>query len=408
MRKRSGRVSRKSLNENYFFLVIICMVFAFGMYGLVKTPQKTSTSENRNLTQFSLFTIKNFLNGKFQDNFEKAFSDQFVFSEKIRVVYGETINDLPTYGLYDAICENRYMRLDGKTYTNTIFNCDDYIIPPALDEDPIYKSDLTSGVLERNIARYNHVNSLADTYYYYFDEPQIWNFQTGEKVIDLEAILKEKLTGKYTFAKLQYDGYDGFKKYFYKTDHHWNYAGSYQAFYDIAKMFGVKNPIEPTGTFTSEEYFFGSKARDSRNHKIKEKFTVYTFDLPKHDTYINHEEAQYGNYEKFFNHDYVVEQDANLYRFVYGSDFGEVLFDYHQPKKDNLLIISNSFDNPINVLIAQYFNKTYAIDLRNYNNQLKETFKISKYIEEKKIDKVLFIMGERMLFNEKSNKGLEK
>lgn len=407
MGRRSKKAFRRVLKENHVFLAAICVVFVVGMYGLVKTPQKTSTSENRNLTQFSHFTLKNFLNGKFQDNFEKALSDQFVFSEKIRVVYGGAINSLPTYGLYNAVCGEHYLQLDGKTYTNMVFNCEDYIVPPPLNEDPIYKGDLTSGVFEENIERYNHVNSLVNTYYYYFDEPQVYNFQTGEKVIDLEAMLKERLTGKYTFARLEYDGYDGYKKYFYKTDHHWNYAGSYQAFRDIAEMFGVKNPTEPIGTFASEENFYGSKARDSRNHNFNEKFTVYKFDLAEHDSYINHQETQYGHYEDFLKHNYTAKQDFGFYAWVYGVDAGEIVFDYHQPKKDNLLIISNSYDNPINVLIAQYFNKTYAVDLRHYNDQLKETFRISEYIKDKKIDKVLIIVGQRMLFNEKSNKGLE-
>ncbi|MBP5512726.1 hypothetical protein J6X73_00980 [Candidatus Saccharibacteria bacterium] len=407
MRKVIDGISLNCFKENCLFLAMICLVFIFGMYGLVKMPRKSSVSENRNLTQFSHFTVKNFLNGKFQDNFENALSDQFAFSEKIRVMYGEALNNLPTYNLYSIACKNRYVQLDGKTYTNMTFNCEDYIVPPAINDDSKQKRVLTSGILEKNIARYNHVNSLVDTYYYYFDEPQIYNFQTGEKVIDLEAILKEKLAGEYTLSRLNYDGYEGFKEYFYKTDHHWNYTGSYQAFQDIAKMFGVKNPAEPTGTFTSEENFYGSKARDSRNHSFKENFTIYTFDLPAHDTYVNHKEREYGHYEDFMNHNYKSKQDFNYYGWVYGGDMGEVVFDYHQPKKDNLLIISNSFDNPVNVLVAQYFNKTYAVDLRHYKDHVGEKFVLSEYIKEKKIDKVLFIMGPRILFDEKSNQGLE-
>ena len=78
------RVAIKSLRsgfrENYLFLAMICLVLLFGMYGLVKTPRKKSISENRTLTQFSHFTIKNFLNGKFQDDFK----EEFVFSEYIK------------------------------------------------------------------------------------------------------------------------------------------------------------------------------------------------------------------------------------------------------------------------------------------------------------------------------------
>ena len=399
--------TRGRMKENYVFLGIIILVFIFGMYGLVKTPREKSTAENRTLTQFSHFTIKNFLNGRFQDNFESALSDQFAFSEKIRVAYGETVNSLPTFGLDSLACKKHYVQIDGKEYTNMFFDCDDYIVPPALNEDPKQSYSSLLSVLEKNIKRYNHVNSLIDTYYYYFDEPQVYNFEEGKKIIDLEGVLREKLTGNYTLTSLDYDGYEGFKKYFYKTDLHWNYKGSYQSFQDIVKMFGIKNPAEPTGTFTSDEYFFGSKARDSRNSSFKENFTIYIFDLPEHDTYVNHEEVQYGHYKEFLNHEYEAKQYLDYYHWVYGNNAGEVVFDYHQPKKDNLLIISNSFDNPINVLIAQYFNKTYAVDIRHYQDDFKEDFVFSDYIKEKRIDKVLFVMGPRILFRDKDNKGLE-
>ena len=71
------------------------------------------------------------------------------------------------------------------------------------------------------------------------------------------------------------------------------------------------------------------------------------------------------------------------------------------------MIFSNSFDNPINVLIAQYFNKTYAVDIRRYQDVFKEDFAFSEYIKEKEIDKVLFVMGPRILLRNKDNKGLK-
>ena len=79
-----------------------------------------------------------------------------------------------------------------------------------------------------------------------------------------------------------------------------------------------------------------------------------------------------------------------VYAGFYGSDYGEVIYDFHN-KKDNLLIFSNSYSNPINELIASSFNKTYIIDLRAYELDLGKTFDIDSYIKENKIDKILFL-----------------
>ena len=52
-----------------------------------------------------------------------------------------------------------------------------------------------------------------------------------------------------------------------------------------------------------------------------------------------------------------------------------------------MLILSSSFSNPINGLIASHFNRTYVIDGRHYND-----FKVFDYIEKNNINKVLIIM----------------
>ena len=168
---------KKVIKEEFIFLVLVCLVFAFGAYTLVKNPKKTSVAENRNLSQFSHFTISTFLNGKFQDNFEKALADQFPMSEKIRVGYGNAINTLSDFGLDDLLCKNRYIELNGKNYSNVTFNCDDYIMSLPMNIDPLNKKVFASNIVDRNIEKYNHVNSLIDTYYYYINEPQTFNFE---------------------------------------------------------------------------------------------------------------------------------------------------------------------------------------------------------------------------------------
>ena len=90
---------------------------------------------------------------------------------------------------------------------------------------------------------------------------------------------------------------------------------------------------------------------------------------------------------------------VNHYAEFYGYDFGEVVFDYKN-NNDNLLILSNSFSNPINTLLASHFNKTYVIDPRYYKLEGSK-FNYRNYIEKHKIDKVL-IMGNITFFNDEN------
>lgn len=398
---------RIKLTENHIFIGLVCLIFAAGAYTIIKNPTKTSRSENRSLVQFQHFTIKSFLSGSFQSNFENALSDQFPKSEKIRTVYGESINKLPKFGLDTIACANRYIIIDSRQNTNAVFNCDDFLIAPPMTEDPRQKQNLEISTITDDIEKYNHINSLIDTYYYFIEEPQSFNFATGERVLDLETALRSQLTGHYSMASLQFNTYEEYKKYYYKTDHHWNYVGQYQGYQDITKLLGIDNPRQPVELVTNHEYYFGSRARDSRNYDIEEEFAYYRFDLPDHDTYVNGTQTTYGHHSDYSEHNYTAYRTFNHYSYVFGGDFGEVVFDYHQPDKENLLIISNSFDNPVNQLIAQYYNRTFAVDPRHYQKDLGENFRLSDYIKSNRINKVLLIIQPRFIFNKNSNKGLE-
>lgn len=386
--------------QNILFLAALVLIFLTGAVSFVRTPKKTSVSENRTLEQFEHFTVGGFMDGSFQDNFENALSDQFMLSEKIRTVYGRAISSLPAFGIDRIACTNRYLALPNSVDSKRVtFNCEDYIVVlPNTVQQRVYD----------NIKKYNKINTENDVYYYLIETYRTYDFEKDENIGDYVSVLQENLKGKYHLGFMENTGYDYHKKYFYKTDHHWNYEGSYKGFLDIVKMFGIENPSEPTGTFTSEEYFYGSHARTTKNYSYLEKFTIYTFDIPEHDVTINGIGGKkYNHYAEFMDHGYEYNRDLNFYAYVYGNDYGEIVFDFHQPDKPNLLIISNSYSNAINELVAQYFNKTYVVDMRHYEKYAKTEFKYSEYIKKNKIGKTLILGNDGFVADTELNQGLE-
>ena len=116
---------------------------------------------------------------------------------------------------------------------------------------------------------------------------------------------------------------------------------------------------------------------------------MYVFDIPDHDTFIDGEEKTYNHIKECLDHDYKDKGEfVDFYNYCYGTNYTEVIFDYHQEKKENLLIIANSFGNPIDELIAASYNKTFVIDPRGHD------FSMKSYIEENDIDKVLVIFND--------------
>ena len=390
--------------KNVFFLVLLGCVFVFGEMVFFLKEKSVSELENRSLNSFQHFAVEDFINGDFQDNYEAAISDQFLGSEQIRYYYNQAFSHLPDFGLGDLMCEGRYLELkskDGKK--RGTFGCDGYIVylPDRLSEEK-------KKVANENIKKYNKLNKLVDTYYYFVDDASSFDFEKDERVFDYYEFLSSNLDGEKKAKRLEYNStFDDYVKYYYRTDHHWNKEGSYQGFLDIAKMMDIKKTAEPRGVVTNHEDSFGSHARMTANFDYPEEFSFYKFDIPEHKTMINRVPEEYSNYRNYEIHNYVYDKMTSYYAYVYGGDFGEVVFDFEQPKNGNLLIISNSYSNAVNELIAQYYNKTYVVDLRYYQEQLGESFVLSRYIKDNRIDKVLVIMCPFFLWSEESSMGVD-
>lgn len=388
---------------NYWFLALLCLVFCVGVFGLIKNEKSMSNVENRALARFEHFTLKKFLDGSFQDNFENAMSDQFVMSAKIRTTYRQAMQKMPTFGIDSAVCKNHYIEVSNGVGENrrAFFNCEDYLVGYPLKVD-----DTNKQAILKHIENYNRINSQIGAYYYYVDNFFGFNFENNERE-EFRSIFEENLVGESGLRFFEFEDFEDYKQYFYKTDHHWNYAGSYEGYLEIAEMLGVKNVLVPKGIYTNHDLYYGTSSRLVQNYEPEEEFWFYDFDFPEHDVYIGGVKSVYGHYDDYKSGNYSKGKTTNYYHLVYGDDAGEVVFDYHQENKDNLLIISDSYGDPLKELLALHFNKTHSVDLRHYKKITGKDFAFDEYVKEYNIGKVLFIISPTFLTKDDRNQGLE-
>ena len=272
-----------------------------------------------------------------------------------------------------------YVEVSGGYY---FYGCSDYLIEkPTVDN---YNYDFSN----------TQIKSIFDSVYIekyiYFlekDRSIIFNNISGKnKVFNT---LKETIYAT-DYAKFEINSYEEYEKYFYQTDHHWNNVGSYKGYTEIAKLLGV-NDYElktPTDEVTYDVVFYGSSDRKIQTKISKEKFKVYEFEKLNYNTYINGVKKNYTDRNKYYDKTYSRDTYTNHYARYYGDDYAEVIFDYSNSDKENLLVLCTSYSNAIKDLLASHFNKTYYVDLRHYKD-----FDINSYIEKNNIDKVL-LMGD--------------
>ncbi len=368
--------------EDKIFIFIIILIMLGGTLKPLILPHDVNYFENRKANQIPQFQFSDFLNKTYQNNIENALSDQIPLSNTMKS-YINSLQIIFNIGYYKMV----------SLYDTNKYN-------PLNDEVNLYKKYLvfknTNLDYEKPLLdnRINNINKIKeefpeiDMYLYYIERDYDINFETNEKVGIYEYI-KDNINSKIKSNKLEIKNFDEYKNYFYKTDHHWNYKGSYEGYLQISDLMKIKSIIKPTKEICFQNQFKGSKSYLLGTiFNVNEKICAYSFNLEKHTTMINNKIIEtYYNPEKFIN-------NLNLqitYDELYGSQYGLVQFDYNKPENKNLLIIGNSYDNHISELIASNYNRTYVIDLRNFENDIGEKFNIKKFINEKKIDEILFI-----------------
>ena len=369
--------------NDYLFLIVFALIIVFGSLTFFRPQKEKSNLENRLLTKFPSLTISNYLDGSFQDDIENAFTDQFWGSGTIKKHYNGLFDLSNIINKHKDICSNNYYNIGQRG----IYNCEDYMVlyKPYLEEDYVTQPIET-------IKSISIINSLADTYYYFINTSRVYDFKKDDYIFVFKDLFKENMTGNYHYSEFVFNDYEDYKNYFYKTDHHWNHKGSYKGYTEIMNMFNIKNIIKPIEEVTFKGlYFYGSHATISRKYDIHEDLTVYRFNIPSYVSYINGEEKNYGKEDKFFNNEFNEKKHSGLYGEFYGGDHAEVIFDFHNKNKDNLLIIGNSYTNAVNKLIASHFNKTYVIDFRHYEEKMGQEFDAEKYIKDNNINKVLVL-----------------
>ena len=381
MLRKAGEIVKKY--SGYVFVGVILLVMLAGLLQTVFFPEEIAALENRYANKLEPFTVEGYLDGSFQDGVEAALGDQVTLSGTFKNVFqkisSHSVRLLSTPFLKMDYFRTRYFQLG----TSTIFGGTNLVYY-------MYSQSRTEE-LDPKIEDYNKTfAAFPDTefFMYYIEKDTDINLQTEEKATFYEYLrdgleLPEENMGCFTI-----DSFEEFRTYFYETDHHWNYQGSYRGYLGVLELLGVEeNPLQPIEVVHVSDGFSGSKAK-SYASSFTEEFAAYRFEFPEMDIQINGTAVEdYGMQEYYLSG----QSDAVTYGTFYGGDDGEIVFSTNRPERENILVIGESYDNAILKLLASHYNCTYSIDLRYYEAYTQEPFSLSEYLQEHEIDKVLLI-----------------
>lgn len=261
-----------------------------------------------------------------------------------------------------------------------------------------YSKDELDKRLDMQVAMFNKLANLDIDMYLYFPTRYELTKLKDNNLNSYVDIFKDKLSSKIKVANMDITSLEQYKNYFYKTDHHWNMNGALAGYYDIMDILG-KVPVDNLEVINKRKRkFYGSMAKSVLNNKTYD----YILDVDKkldYDVLVNGKQAS----EVFKPRQIRLDRDYLYYDYYvqyFNGQYGEICYDYHKDKEENLLILSDSYAWQIDYLIASSFNKTYVVNLR-YDKWKKGDLNLEEYMKERNIKKVLFLYeGGSMMFDQ--------
>ena len=242
---------------NFAFVGLILCGLLLGLARTVFFPKKINYYENRYANRAALPTPGSYADGTFQDQLEAALGDQTPFAERFKARYNDLSSKL-TKALLKPVLENgRYYRVgDVQLFS-------DYLTYQTRDLEKLRPT------LEERAANYNAIFAAhPDTEFYvcYIEKDTDINFETGERVYADDLLFSMLDLPEDRMLEYEIPDFAAFSEYFYRTDHHWNYLGSYRAYRELLSFLGCTDaPLEPTATETLGEIIFDTGRTDREN-----------------------------------------------------------------------------------------------------------------------------------------------
>ena len=311
-------------------IIVFCIVLIF----LIVPKKEFSYNENRYLTKFPVLNIENIISGKFMTQLDDYIADNFPFRESLLGFKSKLYKRLGVYKQNDV-----YYGYDNKLYQE-------------------YKEPNNSDIVIKKVNKLSD-NINSDIYFMLIPTSIYVN---NDKIPKYNNSFDEGKTIEY-----------------YSTDHHWTTRGANLAYLEYCKNIGIK--CKQYSFSIVNNNFYGTLYSKVLDNSLEYDYIEKVNDNTNYYVYFD-DNKNYSN--SLYNYKYLDEKDK--YSFFLDNNHSLVSIENLDTKnKDSILIIKDSYANAFIPLIAPNYKYIYVIDPRYYN------LSISDYINEKKIDKVLFI-----------------
>ena len=374
MSEKRDTGGRRLLIGRLLFVLLVTLCLFAGFLKTVLAPAEINYYENRPAARAEAPSLSGFLDSGFQDSLEAALSDQIFGAPLLKKAYNDVSSALLLGPLrrMTARHPDRFFR-----YRTVLLNRDAILWQPL--DLARHLPDFTAAA--QGYGRVFAADPQLDVFFFFIETDSLIDFATGEELPLYDCVRELMGLPEDHCARFMPEDYEQYRELFYRTDHHWNNRGSYRAYCEILRLLGCPDaPLQPLGEYTLGP-MTGSKAEQAGLTEMSEMVTVYRFAYPPLGTNYGHEDEMLSR----------PAGSGFSYGTFYGGDAGLIVFDTGDERREDLLVIGDSYDNAILKLLASHCRRTWAVDLRNYESEVGEAFRFGAFVREHGVDRVLLV-----------------
>ncbi len=335
----------------YIFITIL----GIGLVSSLLLPDNTYSSyENRMLQMLPTFSAEALFSSSYTEDLDTYYNDQFPFRN--------------SWIALKTSWDKNFFRKN--CIEQVYLGKDDYLI------DRYTQADFSEERIEKNIAYTNaFTNEHHATLLLIPSASQVLTdyLPWGSYHMDWSSQLSE-LENRSLASNVLYGTQDEY--IYYRTDHHWTLWGAYLVYQEL-----VADPL-PYEVITSSDNFLGSTYRKinyaNTYDTIETLATPYTFQVTYDNTITS---------DSIYTDDALLTSDQYVY-YLDGNHGITLITNETIDSNESILIVKDSFANSFATLLANHYQTTHLIDLRNYNGS------VSDYIEKHEIDHVIMLYSE--------------
>lgn len=377
---------KKGLWISIPFLIII---FGFGIVNIITKDKEVSEAENRTLKQ-----VPKIVEGNFTGEFESYYADQFVLRDEFLKLYtkGQILSNktkVRDYFVYDNewILENPEVYIDDEEIKKATGIINDYSKQLSESGKDVYYISMPykTNVLQHMYPKY--INSSISV-----ENKDRFLANLNKEYMNV-LDLSEDFVNRFDEDTLE--------KLYFKTDHHWNSIGAYEAFKTIVESIN-KNSNENIKIDDSDykEYVLDNKPF-SGSYNLN-MYQVISKDEPV--PYVYRKGSEDYELRKSYDGTWFAptEKSDIIARFVNEDELtyaGSYIYDdhYYQLLNPNALtnkkalVIRDSYHSAMSWMLADIFEEVEVVDPR-HTEAVNLTSK--EIIERSNADVVLFMYND--------------